>query len=170
MPHRNGAESIGRNWMGSRWLRVAAITAAVALGALLAAGCGSSSKSKSTTTATVAVVTKAAFLTRANAICEQGNAALQPLEAKLGPNSTPAQVRAFASGPFARSVQTQISAIRALTPPNGEGAVIGHILDVAQADLNRVKSDPLLLGGTPFHSFVVLAHPYGLIECAKNAG
>jgi hypothetical protein len=46
-----------------------------------------------------------------------------------------------------------------------------NILNVAQADLNKVKSNPAVLTGktSPFADFAKIAHPYGLTACAQNA-
>ena len=47
---------------------------------------------------------------------------------------------------------------------------MSQILDAAQQDLDKVKSDPSLLLSQPdaFTSFKKLAHPYGLDKCAPN--
>ncbi len=42
------------------------------------------------------------------------------------------------------------------------------MLNLAQADLNKVKSNPLLLTGTSFADFAKAAHAYGLKACAQN--
>jgi hypothetical protein len=42
------------------------------------------------------------------------------------------------------------------------------MLDVAQTDLNQVKSDPEMLDEKTFTNFAKLAHPYGLTACAPN--
>ncbi len=47
-----------------------------------------------------------------------------------------------------------------------------NLLNLAQADLNKVKSNPALLatGGTsPFADFAKVAHPYGLKACASSS-
>ena len=46
------------------------------------------------------------------------------------------------------------------------------MLNLAQADLNKIKANPtsLLTSKTnPFTNFANIAHPYGLKACAKNA-
>jgi hypothetical protein len=155
-----------------RWLLVG-IAAVCSIG-LLVAGCGSSKSSTASTPAKPAL-TKATFLAQANAICEEGNqklaAAQQVLEKTVGakaPNE--AQITAYATAVFIPSIQGQIEKIRALGAPAGEEATLTHMLGVAQADLNQVKSKPsVLVSGRPFASFAKLAHPYGLTACAKNA-
>jgi hypothetical protein len=45
------------------------------------------------------------------------------------------------------------------------------MLNLAQADLDKVKSNPLLLASntSPFADFASVAHPYGITECAKTS-
>jgi hypothetical protein len=145
----------------------AAIAASI-LVALVGLGCGSSSKSS--TTATVAALSKPQFLAQANAICTQGNQALGPAGQALGNRPSKAQITAYVTGAFVPSVQSQIDGIRALAAPAADKAAVKTMLDIAQADLNRVKNDPSLLAGNspPFAEFAKLAHPYGLTACAKN--
>ncbi len=142
-----------------------AATLLVALGAV---GCGSSSST--TTTATVAALSKPQFLAEANAICTQGNQRIGPPGQALGNHPSKAQITAYVTGTFAPSIQSQIDGIRALAAPAMDKAAVKTMLDVAQANLNRVKSDPLLLAGNspPFAEFAKLAHPYGLTACAPN--
>jgi hypothetical protein len=128
------------------------------------AGCGSSSSSSS-----AAAITKTAFLTKANAICRKGNAATDKAGAKLTHNSTKAQVAAVVKTSFIPSIQGQITAIRALGAPSGDQAKVTHMLNLAQADLNTVKSDPLnFLNNNTFANFAKIAHPYGLTACASG--
>ena len=151
-----------------RRLTTAIAVAAPLLIALAGMGCGSSSKSSST--ATVAALSKPQFLVQANAICTQGNQRLGPVGQALGTHPSKAQITAFVTGTFAPSIQSQIDGIRALAAPAADKAAVKTMLDVAQANLNRVKSNPLLLAGSnpPFAEFAKLAHPYGLTACAAN--
>jgi hypothetical protein len=144
--------------------------AAALLVALGAYGCGGSSTTTTTTTSTVAALSKPQFLAQANAICSQGNQQLGPAVQALGTHPSRAQITAYATGTFVPSIQSQIDAIRALAAPAADRAAVKTMLDVAQANLNRVKSDPLLLAGNspPFAEFAKLAHPYGLTACARN--
>ena len=157
----------------SRVSGVLALAATLAVG-LVAAGCGSSSKSTAST-ATKPALSKAQFLAQGNAICAQGNQKLaatqKALEKTVGNHApTRAQITGYVNIAFAPSIQYQIDALRALGAPSGEQATITRMLDVAQADLNHVKSKPTLLtGNTPtFHNFAQLAHPYGLTACAAK--
>jgi hypothetical protein len=142
------------------WVAIAA-TLIVGLGA---AGCGSSSKS-------TPAITKPAFLAKANAICTRGNAQNSAVVARLGKSPTPAQVAASVKSATVPAIQAQINAVRALGAPSGDKAKVTHMLNLAQADLNKVKSNPALLQGnsSPFADFAKIAHPYGLTACARNA-
>jgi len=153
-------------------LTAAAIAAAVIVG-LAAGGCGSSSSSSKSTggTATTAV-TKPQFLAKANAICTQGNKQTDAANAKLGKNPTQAQIAAVLKTATVPSIQAQIDGIRALGAPSGDQATVTNMLNLAQADLNKVKSNAALLtagGASPFADFAKVAHPYGLKACAANA-
>jgi hypothetical protein len=153
-------------------LTAAAIAAALIVG-LAAGGCGSSSSSsKSTGSTATTALTKPEFLAKANAICTTGNNQIGAADAKLGKNPTQAQAKAVVKTTTVPSIQAQIDGIRALGAPSGDQATVTNLLNLAQADLNKVKSNPALLtsGGTnPFASFAKVAHPYGLTACAQNA-
>jgi hypothetical protein len=153
--------------------RLAGMTIAVTMiAALGAAGCGSSSKSssKSTTTSTPAI-TKADFLAKANAICKKGNKLNDAAASKLGKSPSKAQITAFVKSTNVPSIQAQITAVRALGAPSGDKATVTKFLDLAQADLNKIKSNPALVAGktNQFANFAKIAHPYGLKACAKNS-
>jgi hypothetical protein len=144
------------------------ITASLAVG-LSAAGCGSSSSS--TTTTTTPAITKSAFLAKANAICTQGDAAIGAVAAKLGKNPTQTQIVAFVTKTEVPAIQAQITAIRVLGAPSADQATVTNFLNLAQADLNKVKANPALIAAkaSPFHDFALVAHSYGLTACARTA-
>jgi hypothetical protein len=154
---------------------VAGIAATLAVG-LAAAGCGSSS-SHTTSAATQPALTKAQFIAQANAICTQGNqksaAAQKALEKVLGNHApTQAQIVAYVNGVVAPLIQSQIDQIKALGMPSGDRAALTNMLNLAQTDLNAVKSNPaglLASKQNPFHNFAQLAHSYGLTACASKA-
>jgi hypothetical protein len=142
-------------------IRVIAIAAVVVV-ALVVAGCGSSSKK--------ATLSKPQFLARGNAICAQGNQRVVAAEKSLGSHPSQAQITAFATSTFVPDIQSQIDGIRALAAPSAEQASVAKMLDVAQTELDQVKSNPALLAGSspPFANFAKLAHPYGLTACAPQ--
>ncbi len=156
----------------SRLTGVVALAATLAVG-LVAAGCGSSSGGTASTA--TKPFTKAQVLAYGNAICAQGNqkvAAAGKTFAAAGNHApTHAQFTAYVNTAFAPVIQHQINVIRALGARSADQATITKMLDVAQTDLNHVKSNPALLTGNshPFANFAKLAHPYGLTRCAANA-
>jgi hypothetical protein len=144
-----------------------AIVAMLIVG-LGAAGCGSSSSSSTTSTT---AITKTEFLAKGNAICATGNKVLNAVGSKLGKSPTQAQITAAVKTAYVPSIQAQINGIRALGAPAGDEATVTNMLDLAQADLNKIKSDPTLLvsKSDPFANFAKVAHPYGLTRCAAGS-
>jgi hypothetical protein len=145
---------------------VAAVATTLIVG--LAVGCGSSNNSNSTSTA---ALSKSAFLAKANAICTQGNQKQEAAGKALGEQPSQAQIATYVSSSFAPNIQAQIDGVRALGAPSGDDAAVTNMLDIAQADLNKVKANPALLAGNTdqFANFAKLAHPYGLVDCAPNS-
>lgn len=145
--------------------RVAAVAATLLVG-LGAAGCGSSSS----TSSKAPTLTKAEFLAQANAICTTGNQKQTAATKALGAKPTPAQIAKFVTTVFVPGIQSQIDGVRALGARTSDAATVTKMLDVAQADLDKVKSKPSLLAGNapPFADFAKLAHPYGLTACAAG--
>lgn len=148
-------------------LKAACLTtcAALLLG-IGAAGCGSSDSTDTTTTA----ITKSAFVAQANAICTKGNKVQSAAGAKLGKNPSQAQFTAYTKDTVIPNIQGQIDSVRALGAPAGDEATVSHMLDLAQADLNKIKADPTLLqdNSDQFANFAKIAHPYGLTACDPN--
>jgi len=135
--------------------------------ALVAAGCGSSSSSSTSTTA---ALSKADFVAQANAICSKGNKVTDAAGAQLGKGSSAAQVAAVVTKSFVPGIQSQIDAIKALGAPAGDESTVSSMLGLAQADLDKLKADPSLLGDPKlFSDFANAAHPYGLTACAPNS-
>ena len=91
--------------------------------------------------------------------------------ARLGNSPTPAQVAAAVKSTTIPAIQAQINQVRALGAPSADQATVTNMLNLAQADLNKVKSNPALLQGksSPFADFAKIAHRYGLTACARNA-
>jgi hypothetical protein len=148
---------------------VLAIVATVALG-LVVGGCGSSSKSSTSKSSTTAALSKPQFLAQGNAICARGNQSLAGPDRALGNQPSKAQITTFVTTTFAPNIQTQIDGLRALTAPSSDQTTVLNILDAAQTDLNKIKSNPALLAsGAGFAEFAHLAHPYGLTACAPNS-
>jgi hypothetical protein len=151
--------------------RSAAIAIAVTVIApLAAAGCGSSSKSTVSSTSS-APITKAAFVAKADAICTKARKQQNAARAKFGKNPTQAQFRSYVKSTVIPSAQARINAIRAVGEPAGDQATITHILNVAQSDVNKVKSNVTLFvtsNKNPFANIKKLFYSYGLKVCAQK--
>jgi hypothetical protein len=142
------------------------VGALVVLAALVAAGCGSSGGGTSTT----AAPSKTDFLAQANAICSKGNKATDAAGGQLHHGMSGAQVAAVVNKSFLPAVHSQIDGIRALGAPAGDQSTVSSMLDTAQADLDKLKADPSLVGDSNlFANFAKVAHPYGLTSCAPNS-
>ena len=129
------------------------------------AGCGSSGSSD-----TVTAISKSEFLAKGNAICTKGNAESIAMAAKAfgDKRPTPAELKDFfkAQAPL---IQGQIDQIRALGAPSGDEDTVKQMLDLAQADLDKLKSNPALAANqNQFDDFTKVARPYGLTACAQN--
>ena len=138
-----------------------ALVAALALG-----GCGSSKSSSS-----AGSITKAQFVAKGNAICAAGNASRKRRANALGNNPTRAQIISYVKKIFVPNIQQQIDGLRGLGASHGDQAKVTGMLDLAQADLDKVKAKPILVAQGPglFQNFATEAHAYGLTQCAKNA-
>jgi hypothetical protein len=56
-----------------------------------------------------------------------------------------------------------------LGTPSDEEAAVRSMLNLAQTDLNRLKSEPALVRTDVFADFAKVAHPYGLTACAPTS-
>lgn len=138
--------------------------------ALIAAGCGSSSSDSSTAATVTGPLTKAAFVVKANAICVKGTIQTEKAGSSLGNNPTEQEAAVAVPAKFVPAVQAQIDELKALSAPGGEQATVTNMLALAQADLNKVKSDPKLAFETKtFADFATVAHAYGLKSCAPRS-
>jgi len=106
---------------------------------------------------------------QANAICAKSDHVLLAAAVKLEHHPSGAQVRSVVKRTFVPSIQAQITGIRALGTPAGDRAVLTSMLDLIQADLNRLKSDPALIATNLFADYANVAHPFGLTACAPTS-
>jgi hypothetical protein len=144
-----------------------AISATAVLVAGVVAGCGSSGNSTST-----AALSKTAYLAKANAICKAGNAKQRADQMALGKHPSQAQITTYITGTQIPDIQSQIDQVKALGAPSGDEVVVNKYLATAQADLDKIKSDPSLAYNAksdPFADFAAIAHPYGLTSCAAGS-
>jgi hypothetical protein len=176
LPHEDRHNSTVNSLCGLQidgGLRVTALTcpalAAAVLVMLGAAGCGSSASS-TTSAPPTATLTKVEFLAKGNAICKlanrKQNAAAQKEYGIKQP--TTAQIISFATDTAIPGISDQIKALRALVDPS---PTVKKMLNIAEQDLEKVKSNPTLLASEsdPFANFRRLAHLYGLTACAPSS-
>ena len=138
---------------------------------LIGTGCGSSSSKNKNLTSTIAgPVTKVEFVAKANAICVKGTVRTEKAGSSLGNNPTEAEAAVAVPAKFVPAVQAQINELKALSVPPGEAGAVSSMLDLAQGDLNKVKSNPKLAFETKtFADFATVAHAYGLKSCAPRS-
>jgi hypothetical protein len=139
-----------------------ALTAVLALGAI-AAGCGGSDDDSSTSS-----LTKAEWIAKADAICQQGNQQTEQAAKQQFGNQKPTapEVQQFVTETALPGTQDQIDKIRALGAPSGDEDRVNHILDTVQADIDQAESS----GDVNEHSFDdanALARQYGLKVCGQ---
>ena len=132
--------------------------------AALIAGCGGDDEGSGSGEP----LTKAEFLEQGNAICAEGNEAINAAAGDLNQNSPPEEIQAFASETLVPEVQNQIDGLRGLSPPEGDEATVEAILDAAQEANDQVEEDPSAITSNedPFNEANDLASEYGLQECA----
>lgn len=155
--------------MGARFVVAAALTLMVAI----AAGCGSAPDKGPNGAASDKAPTKAAFLKRANAICERRVKGNQVAAGKIfnGANKpTKDTLPRFVSERILPSSRKEIDAIRKLDPPEGDEDQVKAILDSADSAIDKVEANPKLvvaLGGSkdPFAESNKLSRDYGLKGC-----
>ena len=125
-------------------------------------------------------LTKAQFITQANALCAEAQMNFVTVLEVAGVNGsspTPQQLIPFV-GAFAPIIQNQITRTRALKPPKHDQSKVTKILQANQDALNKLRADPQLLGGkqSPFLAADSLARAYGLEDaagegtCVQGAG
>ena len=148
-----------------------AVAGALILGLALG-GCGGADGTAATTPAPSAAsarVTKAAFLTRANAICREHDPVLRSANAKLAKRPPEAQAVAIVKSMFVPTAEAEIIAVRALRLPYGEATTLQRLLGLANTDLNDLSSDPTLTPASVFRSFERRADNYGLPACIPSS-
>lgn len=151
----------------------------LAMASLAVAGCGGDDEEPTTSTEATpgatggdgVALSAEEFLEEGNAICAAGNRELDQLarETFTGEGQpSPEEVEQFASG-MIPSIQGQIDAIRALSPPEELAADVEEFLSTAEESLGELEDDPQLLLSEdegPFVETNEQAAAIGLTECA----
>jgi hypothetical protein len=143
-------------------------TLVLSLGLLLS-GCGGSDESESEPEAAAEPLSKAEFVTEANAICGEGNAELESEVSTMPDEPSDDEIEEFAVDVFVPNLQGQHDDIAALGVPTGDEADVDAILASMQDGIDAVDEDPqaLLDDDDPFNEFYDLAEGYGMKDCAS---
>lgn len=144
--------------------------------ALIAAGCSSSSKSSWSATTTLPPLTKAAFVTQANAICTSTTQKLAAATSGFTDSTPQAQQVEVVQTQVLPLFRQQIADLRKLSPPPADRAKVAAIFDAmssaADAAEQKLKTDPATALGSDYHPFSHaddLANAYGLSACGSSA-
>jgi hypothetical protein len=142
------------------------VVAVLAAGAF-ATGCGSSDDNGDSTT--TASLTKAEWIAKADAVCQQGNQQINQAAHQQFANQKPtaADVQQFATGTALPNTQSQVDQIKALGAPSGDEDQVNKILDTVQADIDKAKAAGDLEDST-FADGNALARQYGLKVCGND--
>jgi hypothetical protein len=157
---------------------VIALALLAAVGALAVAGCGGDDDESTTAAAegatgvSGAALTDDEFVEQGNAICNAGDKEIEQSAEGLfgGQQPSEADLDQFATDVLVPSVQGQIDAIRALTPPEESAEDVTAFLDDAESALDEIEADPSLVAASddesPFADVNVQADEIGLTACA----
>jgi ABC-type lipoprotein release transport system permease subunit len=133
--------------------------------ALIAAGCGSSDDSDSSTSS----LSKAAWIAKADAICQQGNQEINQAAHQQFGNQKPTatDIQQFVTGTAIPNTQSQVDKIKALGAPSADEDEVNKLLETVQADVDKSKSDPTN-SENDFGDSNALAQQYGLKVCGQD--
>ena len=146
---------------------------AIAALALVAAGCGGDDDEGDTgasgaTGASGTPLTHEEFVSQADAICKQGEKELNPVAQALGNSPSQSEIDSFVTDTLVPSIQSQIDAVDALTPPEDEADQVDEFIQTSQDELDALEADPSSLQGEPFSDANRLAQDIGLTVCASG--
>ena len=115
---------------------------------------------------------KAGFVRSATAVCDESADAIEVASAQLTPQSTEDQVSLFLKETLVPLYRKRIASLRALTPPSGDGATIGALLDDQSKVVDAIEADPktfTALTTDPFGAVDARWDAYGLTPCGSRA-
>jgi hypothetical protein len=144
------------------------LAGAAAVG-LIAAGCGGGNDDASSPTGTEAsaALSRAEFISQADAICKASGDEIDAAGQALGKSPTGAELDAFTTDTVVPGIQSQLDQVGQLNPPEADQATIDSILASAQSVLDQVKADPgeLRTNQDPFADVNKQTQAYGFKEC-----
>lgn len=152
------------------WGRMGLVLLATIGAALLSAACGGGGSSSD---AGDGGPTKAAFLNRANAICDSAvqarSDALERTTKKLisaGGAPVPVEQKELVTMAIVPTEKAMVAELSELTPPADDSELIGEIVEGLEEGIERIEAEPAIafkpVAVTPAD---VLAEKYGLPEC-----
>jgi len=155
--------------------RAAVLLIAALSAGLLIAGCGDDDEASGD----APPISKAAFVKRANAVCEERiSRVVDQITASL---KDPAQASKDGGGKVAEdelvsaavvpALQSEVEEIRALGAPEGDEAQVEAILEATEEVIANAEAEPEVLTESkePYKAPEKLATEYGLIACPLNA-
>jgi hypothetical protein len=159
------------NGYGPRMHKLAALALLACVAAL--AGCGDGGKDK-TATSDAAPLTKAQYVTKADAICATSmqqittaGARLRAATKKTGKLPPRDVIVKFLTTTSLPTYDRMIDRLRTLTPPAADAKTIdGYIASLAGA-VDKVKADPATYAEDPFDDANARAKSYGLEVCGS---
>ncbi|HTU13747.1 MAG TPA: hypothetical protein VMF31_00995 [Solirubrobacterales bacterium] len=142
-----------------------ALIALIALSAFTIAACGGSDDDSGDD------VTTAEYIAQADAICteadKENDAAVKTAFGNEQP--TKEEVTSFVSEEIVPTLETQLSDLRELTPPEGDADTVNGIYDRLDTAIAEVKEDPeSSLNKDPFVDIYADAKAYGFRSCGVN--
>lgn len=126
---------------------------------------------------TAATLTKSEFIAQADAICKDGEEALEQEADEFAEendvdteNPTEAQQEEVISDVVAPAIRQQGEEIAELGAPEGDEETIEAIVEAVESGADELESDPasLLEGKNPLGEGSKLAREYGLKECGEE--
>ena len=115
-------------------------------------------------------LTKSQLIKQGDAICRAGNRRLDAaVESRLGPRSTPAQVRAFVRKVALPELEAQVAALRELQPPLADVPRIDLMLDAVEEAIEETEEEPIkaLRQDAAFDRANRIARKYGFKACSE---
>ncbi len=111
------------------------------LAALAIAGCGGAGSSETSSTA----ITKAEFISQADAICQESNAAIEgKIESTFGGGAKPSKQEEidFVTETILPGIKGDLTKIRELQVPQGDEEQVTQFLEDAEAGVAEANDDP----------------------------
>jgi hypothetical protein len=150
--------------------RLLSLAALLAASVLIAAGCGGSDddSSDSGSDSTEAAPTKAAYIEQADGLCAADEDKINAVAADLPQDINAPEVQDAITDELLPIYQEQLTALRDLTPPEGDEDATAAIYDALEDALTQVEEDPSTLASEDlFADANAKAEAFGLEVCGS---